>query len=506
MISVNTLPDEVLLLIFDHYVNERINNPSYVNERINDASLMNGDINDAPYVIERREELWQSLVHVCCRWRSIVFGSPRHLKLQLVCQERTPARDTLDVWPALPLVIWCRGPDERGSVDNIIAGLERRDRVCQIILVGTRTPYLEILLAAMQQPFPELTHLVISPYINDYLVPVFPKSFLGGSAPRLEYLKLNRIPFPRLPKLLLSATHLTHLCLSNIPNSGYFSPKAIATALSVLTSLERLTLQFQSSPWLDRASRRPPPSTRSVLPVLGYFRFNGATKYLEDLVARIDSPRLNALEIVFSGEIVFHTRQLIQFINRTPMSRALEEANITFYDVSVEFNFGVLSQTSSYGRLDVEIYHRGLDRQLLSVAQVCTSCLPPLTILQDLFIYEQLHQDWNDNIENGLWLQLLHPFTAVKNLYLSKEVALRIGSALQDSELAEGGTTEVLPALQNLFLEGLESWEPVVQEGIAMFVAARQVASRPIAVSHWDGLDSDQDDSFQNYSFQDDSD
>ena len=35
-----------------------------------------------------------------------------------------------------------------------------------------------------------------------------------------------------------------------------------------------------------------------------------------------------------------------------------------------------------------------------------------------------------------------------------------------------------------MFLEGLESSEPV-QEGIGKFVAARQVASRPIAVSRW---------------------
>jgi hypothetical protein len=329
----------------------------------------------------------------------------------------------------------------------------------------------------MQQPFPELTRLIIWSS-HDYHVPKVPGSFLGGSAPRLEYFRLHGIPISGLPKLLLSATHLVYLQISD---TGYISPKAMATALSVLTSLEELLLQIRYSP--HQASRRPPRSTRSVLPVLEYFQFTGATRYLEDLAARIDSPRLTALDMHFFGEIVFHTRQLIQFINRTPMS-ALEEANITFHDVFVEFNF--LSRTSCYGRLDVEIYHRGLDRQLSSVAQVCTSCLPPLSILQDLYIYEQMHRDREDDIENGLWLQLLHPFTAVKNLYLTEKVALRIGSALQ--ELAEGRMTEVLPALQNFFLGGLESWEPV-QEGIAKFVAARQVASRPIAVSRWDDWD-----------------
>jgi hypothetical protein len=33
-------------------------------------------------------EVWQVLVHVCRRWRSIVFGSPRRLNLQLFCTSR----------------------------------------------------------------------------------------------------------------------------------------------------------------------------------------------------------------------------------------------------------------------------------------------------------------------------------------------------------------------------------------------------------------------------------
>jgi hypothetical protein len=115
----------------------------------------------------------------------------------------------LDVWPALPLAIWCEGT---GGVDNIIAALERRECVCQIALYNVQSSDLGIYLEALQQPFPELTHLFI--WVNDYYsVPVVPDSFLGGSAPRLEYLNLDRIPFPGLPKLLLSATHLVNLYL-----------------------------------------------------------------------------------------------------------------------------------------------------------------------------------------------------------------------------------------------------------------------------------------------------
>jgi F-box-like len=449
------LPDDVLLAIFDQYVN------------------------DAAQHFSVREKAWQSLVHVCRRWRSIIFGSPRHLDLQLLCTERTRARDTLDVWPALPLVIWCIGV---GSVDNIIAVLERSDRVRRIDIVNLQSSDLEILLEAMQQPFPELTRMFLRS--ANKMMPVVPDSFLGGSAPRLEDLALNGIPFPGSLKLLLSATHLVTLHLRNIPHSGYFSPEAMVTALSSLTSLEYLTLEFQSPRSCpDQASRRPPPSTRSFLFVLTFFLFKGVSEYLEDLVAHIDAPRLNSLRITFFNDIVFDTPQFIQFISRTPTSRALEKAHITLRNRDASLRFS--SQTPGDRVFNVGISCRGLDWQLSSLEQVCTSCLPPLSMLEDLYTYEDPDSlpDWKDDIDNGLWLELFHPFTALKNLYLSEEIALRIGPALQ--ELAEDRTTEVLPALQNIFLKGLQPSGPV-QEGIRQFVASRQVTSRPITVSHWD--------------------
>ena len=455
MILVDTLPDDVLLAIFD-------------------------------CCVAQREEAWQPLVHVCRRWRSIIFTSPRHLKLRLVCTKRTPARDMLDIWPALPLVIRGYYYSQRGSVDNVIAVLERCDRVCQIIVDFVSSSDMEIYLAAMQQPFPELTHLSLDSFNKP--VSVVPDSFLGGSAPRLRYLNLSGIPIPGIPKLLLSATHLARLSLYDIPHSGYISPEAMVTALSTMTSLSSFSLGFRSPRSCpDQASRRPPPSTRSVLPVLEKFGFTGVTEYLEDLVARIDAPRLGYLKITFFNDTIFDTPHFIQFISRTPASRAPETGRIFLSDGAAHLSFS--SRKSDERGFYVKILSQGLDWQLSSLEQVCTLCLPPLAMVEDLYIYEgsEWPPDWKDEIENGQWLEPLHFLTAVKNLHLSKEMALRIGPALQ--ELADGSTT-VLPDLQNIFLEGLESSGPV-QEGIAKFVAVRQVASRPIAVSGWANSDRD---------------
>ena len=80
-----------------------------------------------------------------------------------------------------------------------------------------------------------------------------------------------------------------------------------------------------------------------------------------------------------------------------------------------------------------------------------------------------------------LWLELLQPFTAVRDLYLSEEFAPRIMPSLK--ELVEEGTTEGLPTLQKIFLEGLETSGPV-QKAFQQFVAT-QLASQPIEVSQW---------------------
>jgi hypothetical protein len=71
----------------------------------------------------------------------------------------------------------------------------------------------------------------------------------------------------------------------------------------------------------------------------------------------------------------------------------------------------------------------------------------------------------------------------VKNLYLSEEFATGIAAALQ--ELVGGRITEVLPSLQNIFVDGLWPSGPF-QENIAQFVAARQLSDHPIAVSVWE--------------------
>ena len=305
MLTINDLPDDDLLTIFDFCV-----------VGYQDLELMDMLWSHKYTTTEIRS--WQSLIHVCRRWRGLVFGSPRRLNLQPGCTTRTPTRETLDVWPALPLLIL--GDVDETTVDNVIAELEHSDRICQINLRCHATSQIEKLWTAMHMPFPELAVLSLRGFPHEGLsyVPVLPDSFLGGSTPRLRYFYMDAIPFPGLPNLLLSATHLVNLWLYNIPHSGYISPDAMVTCLSVLTSLESLRLLFespQSCP--DQESWHLPPTTRSVLPALTRLSFKGVNEYLEELVARIDAPRLRSMGTTFFNDIYFDTPELIQFITLT---------------------------------------------------------------------------------------------------------------------------------------------------------------------------------------------
>ena len=429
-------------------------------------------------------EEWQLLVHVCRRWRNLVFRSPRRLNLRLYCTPKTPAKDTLDIWPAFPLIVW-GDMQSLSDTNNIIAALQQRNRVCSVWLTRLANWQLEAVCAtiSMQVPSLELENLRLTS--TDETPPFIPDSLLGGSAPHLQCFFLYGISFPGLPKLLLTASRLVTLSLSNIPHSGYISPEAFVALFSVLSNLGELSLKFQS-PRSHPGGRlwSSQPSNRTILPTLRVFHFKGVTEYLEELVIRIGTPQLNEMDIIFFNQIDFNTPQLAQFINCTPILRALDEAHVhvVYSDIpGIRFQHRASEYSSRY--LSINISCREPDWQLSSIEQVCNS-LHPLSTVEHLFIEPEYSPPpvWKDDpIENTLWLQLLLPFTAVKNLYLSVEFAPRIAATLK--ELVTSRVTEILPSLQNIFVQGLGTSGPL-RENIEQFVAARQL-NNPIAISHW---------------------
>ncbi|KAH9952355.1 hypothetical protein BGW80DRAFT_1470259 [Lactifluus volemus] len=73
--------------------------------------------------------MWRNPVHVCQRWRYVVFSSPLRLDLRLYYSDRNRSsmKEILDDWPPFPIEICCY--NVRG---NLIAALEHRDRICEL--------------------------------------------------------------------------------------------------------------------------------------------------------------------------------------------------------------------------------------------------------------------------------------------------------------------------------------------------------------------------------------
>ena len=448
------------------------------------------------FCVDERGLSWRALVHVCRTWRNVVFGSPRRLGLRLYYNTITPVREALDVWPSLPIIINSYDSFRGRSMGNLIATLEYNDRICELDLI-LRKSRLNQTLEAMQRPFPSLAYLRICTDYDEVPFDPVPASFLGGFAPRLQTLDLERIQFPGLPKLLLSATDLVTLSLVDIHPSGYISPEALVTSLSGLTRLDKLDFRFfeYTHSFPDLESPYTPPRTRTLLPALTELRLQASSEYLEDFAARIDAPLLDDLIIIFLDELISDTPQIIQFIGRVPNFEAYDNAQIIFAD-----RMGGTSVILLKGSIRLELRIKCWSpEQLSSLVQACSSSFPQALIANLRCLYILADSPPDDNTEIGQWIDLLRPFTGVMRLYMHSEFGPYIPLALQG--LVGESVTELLPALRFLFLEIPEKeergkeWEEEeeeegslqgIQDAIGKFVAARQLAGHPISFYPWD--------------------
>jgi hypothetical protein len=222
----------------------------------------------------------------------------------------------------------------------------------------------------------------------------------------------------------MSATHLVHLALREIPHSGYFSPEVIVTALALMVNLECVIIQFispLSRP--DRESRSPPPPTLIVLPALTRCEFRGASEYLEDFVARIDAPSLNSTDITFFPQPIFDLPRFAQFMGRITGFHKLEHARLyfTYGDAYVEIIppaiwtspvAWTIDESSMSCKLRVINWRRSSES---SLAHAFTPFFPSIYMVGHLYLsyypqyfppYVQRQDD--DTAENVLWVDIFH--------------------------------------------------------------------------------------------------
>ena len=459
-VTINTLHDDVLLEIFDSY------------RRL--VSWYDGMWK------------WQKLLHVCRRWRYIVLASPRRLDLQIECNRHTPTRKLLDIWPPFPISLssypW--GSEGTRGNHNIFAALQRPNRISQIDFSDMSCLEVEQFAAMMDVPFPVMTDLCVHTLEMDLVPPVtaeLPDSFLGGSALHLRSFILGGVAFPALPNLVLSASHFQYLQLHGIPHAGYIPPEAMVTLLLPLHNLKGLTIRF-SSPESRPLQMSPPPLTYALLPSLTAFRFHGASEYLVDFIARIDTPMLDSFQMTFFSDVIPNTSQLHKFIDRTDTLKTFTQAEVYLRPWEVQAVF------KSPANLGLDITYEVSAWSLASIERLYEHILTIPSQVEQLELYEHaldelVEEESQGDLDDPLWLQLLNPFLSVKSLYVSKGLGPFVASALE--KLTGESVTEVLPTLNSLYFEGFGSSE-FVENTIKAFVSIRQLSDYPVIVRRWE--------------------
>ena len=458
--TIGTLPDDVLIKIFKFFV-------------------------DAMYHYYTTSEKWCVLVHVCRRWRNLAFTCPRHLNLQIFF--RPPERSVnrmLDIWPKnLPIHIHAFDCSTKVDRDDVVAAFRLNHRVSVIHLEDPSDSAWETFRPLMNHPFPALTNCWVQ-RSYDQIKDTISFSFLGGSAPSLRDLHLDRVPFPALPNLLLSATNLVSLWYDNIPRSGYYiSPQEMVTGLSALTRLDILSLTFQSpEPLPDRELRIPPPHARTLLPALTHLRFRGVPEYMEYLVVQIHNRLLKVMEITFFHREVLEVSELAKFIRTADKLSLVDRGEVTFTSeyISIKLSEQLWSADAPKTLMFYSACFES-EFRLSYLAQLCASCFATPSPFESLYIRIPLEYMWEDVMDDpdDRWLDLLRAFSTVKHLHLSRTAASRVAQALRRLPLER--VTEVLPALEIVFLSGPEHFGSVM-EALTEFADARQVSGHPVSI------------------------
>ncbi|KAH9073607.1 hypothetical protein EDB83DRAFT_84673 [Lactarius deliciosus] len=413
---------------------------------------------------------WPTLTHACQRWRQIVFTSPLGLNLQLYCTYGTPVLKTLGCWPALPVVLQYGGSPTLESPapedeDNIVAALKYSDRVSSIGL--TITSSLRSKFSTVEMPFSELEELVL--LSRDTMVLNPPRAFRWGQ--RLRTLHLTKIAIPTLPELLAPSTGLVDLQLHEIPKVGYFSPEALASALSGMVQLQAISLHFLSFPCRRNFLGLPPqPGQRIVLPALTRLKYRGTSKYLDSFVARIDAPRLGDIGITFFSQPTMDASELGRFIERTEMRVSLSQADVRTSEHAISISF---TQPSAPTRLELRIPCKQLDWQLSYITQICDHFSPFMSCVEDLGINaDMLSSDWQGDVE---WSRLLHFKISGGTEYQAEYIYGGVRDILSALGLTgDGEHPTVFPALRTLRLFDLEPMHGSLLEAVESFTITQE--------------------------------
>ena len=467
--SIHILDDDSLLNVFYLY------RPFLLGEDEDEGARLGGGRGGW-----NRGRWWYGLSHVCQRWRRVILGSASYLGVSLVCTTGTPVADMLAHSPPLPLLIDYRNgnrdiaaEDEEGA----IFALMHYNRVRRVRL-GMAATSLQTLIVAMDDEYPVLEYLIIAfPDEDDSSICQFPETL---QAPNLRHLYLFGFVIPIGSRLLTTSVGLVTLNLAMVHPSTYFHPNILLRWLSYMPQLETLNVYFQfpvPNRDIERQLTHTPITTPITLPNLHYFDFTGVRTYLEALVYRIATPRLEKLRIGFFNQFTFSVTRLLQFLNATE-NITFKSAKFWFSDKMVVVEVYPHEEAEMYAlSVAVDCWH--LDWQVSSAAQIVNSLSPVLSAVEHLTFEHEVHSqssEEHDEADRTKWRQLLGSFRNVKTLRIAQGLVEEMSRCL---ELDDGDLPlELLPELQELTYFGSGN----TGEPFTPFIDARQDAGHPFTL------------------------
>ena len=366
-----------------------------------------------------RGRWWYTLTHVCQRWKNIILGSASYLDLSLVCTHGTHVADMLAHSPPLPILVdyfWKDCDITANDEEGIILALEQRNRVRRVRLYVSPT-CLQKLIVTMDEEY----------LILEYLITMLPSKDCSGNllfpetlqAPLLRHLRLTDFALP-IRSGLSAAVGLVTLSLVMVHPSTYFHPNTLLQWISLLPQLETLVIHFQysiPSRDLGRQLTHTPIIPPVTLPNLHYFRFHGASTYLDALVHWIAAPRLEKLQFELFNQLTFSVPRLQQFINTTENIR-FDSAAFTFSDERVDTVVFLHGETKTF-TIGIVVFCWHLDWQVSSVAQISNSLSQMFSAMDHLALKHEVHSrssEKHNEVDRIEWRNLLRQFGNVKTL------------------------------------------------------------------------------------------
>ena len=368
--------------------------------------------------------------------------------------------------------------------EGIMLALEQRDRVRRVRLWLSASK-LQKLVVAIGGEFPVLEYLIMQPLEWDKSMALMLPETLR--APRLRHLMVISFAFPIGSQLLTNAVGITTLCLHVNHPDAYFQPNTLLRWISLMSQLETLVIFFYicvPNRDVERQLIHTPIIPHITHPNLRFLVLQGGSAYVEAVIHRITTPRLEKLDIWFYKQLTFSVPCLSQFMNTA--------ANLRFDTAKFEF-LGDLVYAGVYLREEIDVaqikmipllivvhgYH--LDWQVSSVAQIFNSLSQIFSTVEHLTLEHRGHH-WSpaehNEVDRSEWHRLFGSFSKVKTLRVGDGLVKEVSRSLR---LEDGDDPlELLPELQSLTYSGIGDTD----DAFTSFINSRQNSGHPVTLVH----------------------